>query len=95
MLLAFWEWKLSLFNDTGKDQKLNTDSDKILIFSLARGFDFVLSLGVTTPLITPVMDMSCPVSFGKNCFDMLKSIGYRDLVGLFASSRRSDQVYLG
>ena len=26
-----------------------------LTFRLARGFDFVLSLGVTTPLITPVV----------------------------------------
>ena len=63
--------------------------------SLARGVDFVLSLGVTTPLITPVMDMSFPGSVGKDCFDMLKSIGFGDLVGLFASSRRSDRVYLG
>ena len=32
--------------------------EKILIFSLARGFDLVLSLGVTTPLINPVMGVS-------------------------------------
>ena len=63
-------------------------------FLLTTGFDFVLSLSVTTPLITPVMDMSFPGSVGKG-FDMLKSIGFRDLVGLFASSRRSDRVYLG
>ena len=44
--------------DTGKDQKLTTDFVKILTFSLARGFDLVLSLGVTTPLITPVMGIS-------------------------------------
>ena len=62
---------------------------------LWQGFDFILSLGVTTPLITPVMDMSFPGSVGKGCFDMLKSIGFGDLVGLFASSRRSDRVYLG
>ena len=55
----------------------------------------VLSLGVTTPLITPVMDMTFPGSVGKYCFDMLKSIEFGDLVGLFASSRRSDRVYLG
>ena len=69
--------------------------DKILTFSVARGFDFVLSLGVTTPLITPVMGNCCPGSFGKDCFDMLQSIGFGDLVRLFSSSRRSDSVYLG
>ena len=41
------------------------------------------------------MAMSCPGSVGKDYFDMLKSIGFGDLVGLFASSRRSDSVYLG
>ena len=40
------------------------------------------------------MEMSCPGSVGKDCFDMLKSIGFGDLVGLFASSRWSDRVYL-
>ena len=67
----------------------------ILTFYLARGFDFVLSLVVMTPLITPVMGKSCPGSVGKDCFDMLKSIGFGDLVGLFASLRQSDRVYLG
>ena len=32
--------------------------EKILTFSLARGFDLFLSLGVTTPLTTPVMGIS-------------------------------------
>ena len=64
-------------------------------FLLTAGFDFVLSLSVTTPLITPVMDMSSLSSIGKDCFDMLKSIGFGDLVRLFASLRRSDRVYLG
>ena len=86
----------SLFlNDTGKDEKFTTDFDRILTFSLARGFDFVLSLGVTTPLITPVMGICCPGSFWKDCFDMLKSIEFGDLVRLFSSSRQSDRVYLG
>ena len=31
----------------------------------------------------------------KTCFDMLKSIGFGDLVTLFSSSRRSDRLYLG
>ena len=66
-----------------------------LTFSVARGFDFVLTLGVTTPLITLVMNMSCPGSVDKDCFDMLKNIGFGDLVGLLASSRQSDRVYLG
>ena len=46
-----------------------------MTFSLARDFDFILSLGVTTPFLTPVMGMSCPGIAGKNCFHMLKSIG--------------------
>ena len=41
-----------------KDQKLTTGFEKILTFCLARGFDLVLSLTVTTPFITPVMDIS-------------------------------------
>ena len=57
MLVAHWECKLPPLNDTGKDWKLTTDFE-ILTFSLARGFDLVLSLGVMTPLITPVMDIS-------------------------------------
>ena len=57
MLVAHWECKLPL-NDTAEDQKLTIDFEKILTFSLARGFDLVLSLGLTTPLITPVMGIS-------------------------------------
>ena len=38
--------------------KTSTDFDKILTFSLARRFDFVLSLGVTAPIITTVMGIS-------------------------------------
>ena len=64
-------------------------------FFSSKGFDFVLSLDVMTPLITSVMEMSCPGSVGKESFDMLKSIGFRDLVRLFASLRRSNRVYLG
>ena len=95
MLVAFWECKLSPLNDTGKDKKLNTYFQKILTFSVARGFDLVISLGVMTPLITPVMGISWSCIFGKEYFDMLKSIGFGDLVRLFSSSRRSDRVYLG
>ena len=67
----------------------------MLTLSLARGFDLVLSLGVTTPLITPVMGISWPCILGKECFDMLKSIGFGGLIKLFPSSRRSDRVCLG
>ena len=95
MLAAFWEWKLPPFNDNGKHWKLTTDFDKILTFSLARGCNFVLSLGVTTLLITPVMGMSCPCNVSKDCFDMLKSILFVELVGRFSSLRQSDRVYLG
>ena len=86
---------LYVFNSTGKDQKLTTDFQKNFTFSQAWAFDLVLSLGVTTPLITPVMGISWPCILGKECFDMLKSIGFGDLVRLFSSSRRSDRVYLG
>ena len=47
----------------------------------------MLSFGVKTPLINPVMGISCPGSFGEDCFDMLKSIGFGDLVRLFSSLR--------
>ena len=66
MLVAHWECKLPPVNDTGKDQKLTTDLEKILTFSLGRGFDLVLSLGVTTSLITPVMGISDLVFLRKN-----------------------------
>ena len=33
---------------------------------------------MTTLLITPLMDISCPGSFGKDCFDMLKRIRFGD-----------------
>ena len=66
MLVAHWECKLPPVNDTGKDQKLTTDLEKILTFSLGRGFDLVLSLGVTTSLITPVMGISDLVFLTKN-----------------------------
>ena len=58
MMLTLWEWKLPPLNDTGKDQKLATDFEKIQTFWLTKGFDLVLSLGVTTPLITPAMGIS-------------------------------------
>ena len=45
---ARWSWQHDLV----------ISIEKILIFSLARGFDLVLSLGVTTPLINPVMGIS-------------------------------------
>ena len=48
-------------------------------------------MDVTTPLIMPVMDMSCPGSVGKDCFNMLKSMGFGDLVRLAVSLRRSDR----
>ena len=75
--------------------RITTDFDKILTFSLASGFDLDLSVGVTTPLITSVMGISLPSIFGEECFDMLKSMGFGDLVRLFSSLRRSDRVYLG
>ena len=95
MLVALCEYKLPPFSDTGKYQKVTTDFKQILTFSLARWFSLVLSLGATTPLITPVIAISLLCIFGKECFDMLKSIGFGNLVSIFSSSRRSDGIYLG
>ena len=67
----------------------------MLTFSLARGFDIVLALGVTTPCKTPVKGNSCPGSFGKDSFDMLKTKRFGELVRLFSRSRQADRVYLG
>ena len=50
---------------------------------------------VTTQLITPVMGISWPCILGKECFDMLKCIGFGDLVRLFSRVSQSDRVYLG
>ena len=95
MLLAHWECKHSRLNDTGKDYKPTTDFEKILTLSLVRGFDLVLPLAVTSPLITPVMGISWTFILLKEWFDMLSSIGYGDFVRVFWSSRRYDKVYLG
>ena len=43
-------------------------------FWLARAFDFVWSLGVTTQLINPVMSIDSIGSFWGVSFDMLKSM---------------------
>ena len=56
--------------------------------------ELVLSLDLTTSLITPLVGISWPCIFGKECFAMLKSIEFRDVVRLFSSSRLSDRVYL-
>ena len=58
ILVAHCECKFSPLNDAGKYVKLTTDFEKILTFSLARGFDLVLSLGVRDLLITPAMGIS-------------------------------------
>ena len=64
-----------------------------LTFLLARGFDFVLTLGVTTPLITSFMNVDSGGSFwGVSC-NMLKSMEFGILVGFLLSSRRFDGVY--
>ena len=95
MLVAICECKFPPLDDTGEDKKLTTDFEKILTFSRARGFDFVLPLGVMTPLITSIMSISCPCIFGREYFDMLKSAGFGALVRPFSSSRQSDRINLG
>ena len=44
-------------NDSGEDEKLTTDFMIELTSLSASVFYFVLSLGVTTPLITPIMSI--------------------------------------
>ena len=46
------------------------------------GFDLVFSLGVTTPPLTPVMGISRNLISEKECFDMLKSVGFGHLARL-------------
>ena len=58
---------------------------------ICQGFE---KLSYCSKLITPVMGISWPCIFGKVCFDMLKSIGFGNLVRLFSSLRQSDRVYL-
>ena len=58
MLVALLEFKLSSLNNTGKNQKLTTDFYNFLNLSLARGFDFLLSLSVTTPPIIQLIGIS-------------------------------------
>ena len=50
-------------NDIAKDKYLTTDFVMDLTFLLARGFDFVLSLGVTTTLITQSLALTELVVF--------------------------------
>ena len=68
-LYCYWKWLVEwlggwwlnyirvLFGKQG-DKNLTTHFYKILTFPIARGFYFVLSLGATTPLITPVMGIN-------------------------------------
>ena len=68
-LYCYWKWWVEwlggwwliyirvLFGKRG-DKNLTTHFYKILTFPIARGFYFVLSLGATTPLITPVMGIN-------------------------------------
>ena len=85
----FWCWLISiLLLILGK-----TRTDKILNIPLSREFGFVLYLGVTIPLITQAMVISCPSSFEKDCFDMMISIKFGDLVLPFSRSRQFDRTY--
>ena len=56
-------------------------------------FDFVLSLGVMNPLITPVMSIDWMGSIWEVDFDMLKNMDFGNLVDLLSSLRRFDRVY--
>ena len=53
----------------------------------------VLSLGVTTPLRTPVMSIDGIGHFWKVDFDMLKSMEFGNSVGLLSASTRFDRAY--
>ena len=95
MLVALLEFKLSSLNNTRKNPKLTTDFYNFLNLSLARGFDFLLSLSVTTPLIIQLIGISWFFMCWRDCFHMLKSLGLGDMVRLFSNFRPSNKVYLG
>ena len=95
-MICCW-WFIGAFNllfliPLGKEQELTIDFKKILNFCLVRGFNLVLSLGVKTPLIIPVMDLSGPCILGKEWFDMLRNIGYGDFGRSFSSFSRYNRV---
>ena len=62
-------------------------SEKILTFSLGRGFALVLSFGVTTQLTTSAIGLNWPCILQKECFDIMTNIGFGDLGRLFSNSR--------
>ena len=77
----------------GKTRILSTDFNH-LTFWPRSGFDLVLYLDVVAQLITPVISVEWILSFSGASFDMLKSMQFRNLVGLLLSLR-FDQVYKG
>ena len=88
------------FSDKRVDEKSFYSSKAILhsqIQGLMKKLPFLQKIfsGLMTTLITPVLGISWLASFGKDCFDTMKSIGFGDLIRHFSSSRRSDRVYLG
>ena len=57
---------------------------------LERGFDFVLSLHVSTQLISPVMITDGIGSFWEIGFDMVKNMKFWDLVNRLSSLKQFD-----
>ena len=66
-----------------------------LTFWLAGVFDFALSLGVTTWIITTVVSTEWNDILGGVDFDILKSWKFENLVYLLSSLRWFDRVYQG
>ena len=66
-----------------------------LFFFLLVLSPFLRSCNISFSLFLIFFNLIFPCIFGKKCFDMLKSIGFRDFLRVFSSLRRSDRVYLG
>ena len=74
---------------------MTTDFVMNLTFWIAREFDFVLSLDVTTPVITHTMSIDWISRFWGVGFAMVKSMELGNSFGLLSILRRFGRVYQG
>ena len=74
---------------------MTTDFVMNLTFWIAREFDFVLSLDVTTPVITQAMSIDWISRFWGVGFAMVKSMELGNLFGLLSILRPFGRVYQG
>lgn len=74
---------------------MTTDFVMNLTFWIAREFDFVLSLDVTTPVITHAMSIDWISRFWGVGFAMVKSMELGNSFGVLSILRRFGRVYQG